>query len=95
MVYRTKAACLGLCNEGPIAVVYPEGVWYHKVDAKAARAICEEHLRHGRPVASHVMATDDLRADDLRAGDLRTGERLEPGPGGPTVAGHADDEPAS
>ena len=28
-VYRTKANCLRICEQGPIAVVYPEGVWYH------------------------------------------------------------------
>ena len=29
LVYRTKANCLRVCMQGPIAVVYPEGVWYH------------------------------------------------------------------
>ena len=28
LVYRTKAGCLRVCVDGPIAVVYPEGVWY-------------------------------------------------------------------
>ena len=30
-IYRTKANCLRVCQQGPIAVVYPEGVWYHSV----------------------------------------------------------------
>ena len=28
-VFRTKANCLRVCTAGPIAVVYPEGTWYH------------------------------------------------------------------
>ena len=28
-LYRTKANCLRICEQGPIAVVYPDGVWYH------------------------------------------------------------------
>ncbi len=45
-----KAGCLGRCDQGPVAVVYPEGVWYTFVDAADVNEIVTEHLQHGRPV---------------------------------------------
>ena len=45
-----KAGCLDRCEEGPVAVVYPEGVWYSYVDREDIDEIVEEHLVHGRPV---------------------------------------------
>ncbi|EHQ51586.1 ferredoxin, 2Fe-2S [Ectothiorhodospira sp. PHS-1] len=44
------AGCLDRCNEGPVAVVYPEGVWYTFVDEKDIDEIVDEHLQHGRVV---------------------------------------------
>jgi (2Fe-2S) ferredoxin len=38
------------CEEGPIAVVYPEGVWYTYVDEEDVDEIVDEHLAHGRVV---------------------------------------------
>lgn len=46
-----KAGCLDRCDEGPVAVVYPEGVWYTYVDRSDIDEIVESHLRDGRPVA--------------------------------------------
>ena len=45
-----QAGCLDRCNEGPCAVVYPEGVWYPYVDRTDNDEIVEEHLQHGRIV---------------------------------------------
>lgn len=45
-----SAGCLDRCGEGPLAVVYPEGVWYTFVDREDIDEIIEEHLRHGRVV---------------------------------------------
>ena len=59
-VFRTRCHCLGVCNEGPIAVVYPEGTWYRHVDAKAAERIVDEHLVGGRVVEEHLFARDAL-----------------------------------
>ena len=45
-----KASCLDRCDDGPVLVVYPEGVWYTFVDKTDIDEIIEEHLRNGRVV---------------------------------------------
>ncbi len=45
-----KAGCLDRCAGGPVAVVYPEGVWYSYVDASDIDEIVESHLKNGQVV---------------------------------------------
>lgn len=57
-VRANRAGCLGVCMEGPIMVVYPEGVWYCHLNEAAIDRIIEEHFRQGRVVeelAFHML----------------------------------------
>ncbi len=45
-----SAGCLDRCDDGPVLVIYPEGVWYTFVDESDLDEIIEEHLKNGRIV---------------------------------------------
>ena len=54
-IQRTQCHCLGICKAGPIAVVYPDDVWYYQLDPQKMERVIQEHLIGGKPVAEFML----------------------------------------
>jgi len=70
-VLRSKVDCFRVCQKGPIAVVYPDGVWYHSVTPEVVERILQEHVLGGRIVEEYCFA----RQQTVQGGSSRSDDR--------------------
>ncbi|MFZ0144873.1 MAG: methyltransferase [Candidatus Sulfotelmatobacter sp.] len=68
-VQVTTCGCLGMCDDGPIVIIYPEGIWYHKVKEEDVPEIVNSHLRSGEVMSR--LAWSDLQAMKAEATEHR------------------------
>lgn len=59
-IYRSKVGCLRICTQGPIALIYPEGIWYRLIDKINVDRIIEDHIKRGIVLEDLKIAENPL-----------------------------------
>jgi (2Fe-2S) ferredoxin len=62
-IRRSQSQCFGICEGGPILLVYPEGTWYHHVTLEKLDVIIEQHLIAGKPVVEWLIPSNPFILD--------------------------------
>ncbi|NEP01650.1 MAG: ferredoxin [Symploca sp. SIO2E9] len=79
LIFRTKANCLRVCADGPIMVIYPDGVWYRQAKPSVIERIIQEHLIGNKVVEEYAITIHPLPetahsvAKDLEKKNLSSG----------------------
>jgi (2Fe-2S) ferredoxin len=63
-IFRTKANCLRVCQQGPILIIYPDGVWYRNVTPEVIDRIITEHLIGNQIVQDYAFLVHALPSRD-------------------------------
>jgi len=54
-IQRSQCQCFGICQGGPLMVVYPDDIWYHHVTREKLERILQEHLLQGKPIEEFML----------------------------------------
>ncbi|MBD2465892.1 ferredoxin [Oscillatoria sp. FACHB-1407] len=59
-IFRTKANCLRVCQQGPILLIYPDGVWYHSATPEVIEQIIQTHLINNQILEEYAFLIHPL-----------------------------------